>query len=152
MELATLISPELIFPHLDSPDRFSLLRDLALRITAGGHALGDAEGLFKKLLEREELCSTGIGDGVAIPHCKLDNIPEVLLAIARLERGIEFGARDQKPVRLFFCVVSPSAQPAAHLQCLAAISSWLQVKENGEKLLALEDGEAIWQLFQKGEG
>lgn len=148
MRLATLTSPELIFPRLDSPDRASLLRGLAQRITEL-RVKGASEDLYQKLMEREELGSTGIGDGVAIPHCKMDGLPGVVLAIARLVRGIDFGARDEQPVQLFFCVVSPSSEPAAHLQCLAAISSWLQVKQRGEELLKLEDAEAMHRLLQE---
>lgn len=148
MQLATLISSELIFPQLESPDRSSLLRSLARRISEH-RTVGDPEVLYRKLQEREDLGSTAIGDGVAIPHCKMDNLPGVLLAIARSPGGINFGARDQKPVQLFFCVVSPNSEPAAHLQCLAAISSWLQVKENSARLLELDDAEAIQQLFLK---
>lgn len=148
MQLATLTSPELIFPQLDGLDRASLLRGLARRITEQ-RLLGDAEALYQKLMEREELASTGIGDGVAIPHCKMDGLAGVVLAIARIERGIEFGARDHKPVQLFFCVVSPSSEPAAHLQCLAAISSWLQVKQHGKELLALKDADAMYRLLQQ---
>jgi len=148
MQLATLTSPQLIFPRLDSLDRASLLRGLARRITEE-RAVGDAESLYQKLMEREELGSTGIGDGVAIPHCKMDGLSAVVLAIAGLQHGIDFGARDQKPVQLFFCVVSPSSEPAVHLQCLAAISNWLQVKQHGEELLRLEDSQAIYRLLQR---
>jgi PTS system nitrogen regulatory IIA component len=148
MQLATLTSPELIFPNLDCLDRTSLLRELAKRITEE-REVGDAESLYRKLIEREELSSTGIGEGVAIPHCKMDGLSGVVLAIARVKRGVLFAARDEKPVQLFFCVVSPSAEPALHLQCLAAISSWLQVKHHGEELLRLEDKDSMYTLLQK---
>ena len=150
MELSALIAPGLIFPHFQSIDRASLLRELAGRLVQHG-VVEDAEDLYTRLMEREELASTGIGDGVAIPHCKVEGLEEVALAIVRLDRGIPFGARDEKPVRLFFCVVSPESQPAAHLQCLQAISRWLQGEGRADRLLALDDPDAIYQLLREDQ-
>ena len=106
MELAGLTDPHLVFADLLCIDRSTLLRELADRIVRTG-SFDNADDLYQKLWEREQLGSTGIGDGVAVPHCKMPGLDRVVVAVARLRRGIEFEAVDQKPVRLFFLVVSP---------------------------------------------
>ena len=121
MHLATLTRPELIFPDLGSAGRSeqNVLDELAARVAAAG-AVPDARELSARLAEREALGSTGVGGGVAIPHCKLNGLSRAILAIGIAPEGIEFRAVDALPVRLFFLVVSPSQSPAEHLQVLAA--------------------------------
>lgn len=148
MELASLTRPELIFPQLPSSDRASLLRTLAERIAEHG-LVDDADKLFEKLWEREQLGSTGIGSGVAIPHCKMNGLDQVVLAVGLPVKAIDFGAVDGQPVRLFFLVISPSDSPAAHLQCLAAISKWVKAEHHVGEMLDLGDPQAIYQLLRE---
>lgn len=147
MNLSSLTRAELIFPGLRSADRSGLLHTLAERLAELG-IVKDAQELFDKLWEREQLGSTGIGSGVAIPHCKIGGLDKVVLAIGILEQGIDFGAVDQQPVRLFFLVISPASSPAAHLQCLAAISKWIKVEEQVRRILDLETPDEIHQLIE----
>lgn len=148
MELASLTSPTLIFPRLDGADRTSVLRILARQVAEMGH-VRDAQELFDRLVEREEVASTGVGGGVAIPHCKMNGLDHVVLAIGLVEKGIDFGAVDGQPVRLFFLVVSPSQTPAAHLQCLAAISKWVRSEGHVASLLELDDPQSIYDRFRE---
>lgn len=150
MELASLTEPDLIFTQLEAPDGATLLRGLAQKIVEQGY-VDDADKLYQRLLEREQLGSTGVGSGIAIPHCKMAGISRGILALGLTKTGIDFGAIDQQPVRLFFVVISPSDLPAAHLQCLAAISKWVKAKENVRRLLTLEDPQAIYQTLQGGD-
>lgn len=150
MRLDSLTEPELIFPELDAATREEVLRDLAERLHE--HQLIDsADELYGKLLEREQLGSTGVGSGVAIPHCKLRGLSQVVLAIGITRRGVEFGAVDTEPVRLFFLVVSPTEAPAVHLQVLAAISRWLKENSHVSRLLELRDRQAIYHLLEGEE-
>jgi nitrogen PTS system EIIA component len=148
MRLDSLTEPELIFPDLDSPDRDAVLRTLAARVAAH-EGLADVDGLYERLLEREQLGSTGVGSGVAIPHCKLEGLSEVVMAVGISREGIEFGAIDTEPVRLFFLVVSPTEAPAAHLQVLASISRWLKKNSHVSRLLALHDRQKIFHLLEE---
>ena len=143
MQLSSLTAPELIFPQLTCQDRTGLMRTLSRRIIERGY-LSDADELYDSLVEREGLGSTGVGFGVAIPHCKMDGLEQVVMAVALLKKGIDFGAPDGAPVRLFFLVISPSHSPAAHLQCLAAISRWVKVEDHVGGLLKLADPQAIF--------
>jgi PTS system nitrogen regulatory IIA component len=148
MRLGSLTRPELIFLGLPAGDRSVVLRAFAEQIAAHG-LVADPEELHRKLLEREQLGSTGIGSGVAIPHCKLKGLSHGVVALAVLDHGVDFGAADGQPVRLLFLVVSPSEAPAEHLQILAAISRWLKADRHVEKILGLRDREAIFQLLRE---
>ena len=151
MRLDSLTDPGLIFPALECADASSLLHLLARKIVGRGLA-EDAEKLFRRLWEREQLGTTAIGSGVAIPHCKLDGLDRVVLAVGLLAEGIDFGAADEQPVKVFFCIVSPNDSPAAHLQCLAAVSRWVKAEDHVERILELDDPEAIYDLFREPGG
>lgn len=146
MELYALTEPDLIFPGMSAFDTPSVLRGFAERLAAAGR-VPDADKLYEALWEREQLGSTGIGEGVAVPHCKLAKLDQVILAIGHVPKGIEFGAVDGKPVQLFFCVVSPESQPAAHLQCLQAISTWLKQSDESRQILEMDDAGAIYEFL-----
>lgn len=147
MRLASLTRPELIFPDLPAQGRDAVLRALAGRIAALG-LVRDPEDLFQKLRERELLGSTGIGSGIAIPHCKLAGLGQGVVAIGMVPGGVDFGAPDGQPVRLLFLVLSPSAAPAEHLQVLATISRWIKNDRSADRILELRDPAAIIQLLE----
>jgi fructose-specific phosphotransferase system IIA component len=148
MRLGSLTRPDLIFPDLPGTDRAQVLRAFAERI-AGQGLVSDPEALFQKLWEREQLGSTAIGGGIAIPHCKVDRLKSGVVAVGRVEEGVDFGAADGQPVRLFFLVVSPSHSPAEHLQILAAISRWIKVGGRIQALLEQPDAAALFDYLQR---
>ena len=146
--LETLTDPQLIFPGLTAADVPGVLRELAGRL-AEARVVADPEALFQRLWEREQLGSTAIGRGIAIPHCKLDGLAHVVLAVGLAPNGVDFGAADAQPVRLFFVVVSPSRSPAEHLQSLAAISRWVKADGRVERLLGLQKPDEILELLRE---
>ncbi len=148
MHLKTLTHPGLVFSDLACFDRPTLLRALADRLVHAGH-FSDTDELYNRLWEREQLGSTGIGAGVAVPHCKMSGTSQVVVAVALLRKGVEFGAVDDKPVRLVFLVVSPEDQPAAHLHCLAAISKWIKADNHVERILEADDPSSIYGLLSE---
>lgn len=149
MRLESLTRPELIFRHLPAQDRDSVLQALAARLAESG-LVGSSAELLAKLQEREQLGSTGIGAGVAIPHCKLKGLERPILAVGVVDRpGVDFGAVDGKPVRLFFLLVSPTQSPAEHLQVLAAISRWVKAEGHVAELLESRDAGEIYALLRQ---
>ncbi len=148
MDLKSLTRPELVFPDLACSDRQTLFQTLAQRLVGAGH-FNDTDELYDRLWEREQLGSTGIGDGVAVPHCKMPGSPRVVVAVALLREGVDFGAVDDQPVRLVFLVVSPEDQPAAHLHCLSAISRWLNAGDHVERILEMDDSSSIYGLLSE---
>lgn len=107
----------------------------------------DAEHLLKVLLEREQVGSTGVGNGVAIPHGKLAGIEQLVLSFGRSKRGVSFEAIDNRPVHLFVQILCPVGMAAEYLQTLAQVSRLLKSKKNREKLLQLESRQEVVDLF-----
>jgi PTS system nitrogen regulatory IIA component len=155
--LGSLTRPDLVFPDLPAADRQEVLHAFADRIAALG-LVPSGDVLFQKLWEREQLGSTGIGSGIAIPHCKLPGLSQGIVAVGLVgepdagDGGVEFGAADGRPVRVLFLVVSPSGSPAEHLQILAAISRWVRTGQHAEKILGLRDPAAIYDLLREEGG
>lgn len=114
-----------VFQGLPGRTREEVLEELAFRLAQGG-AVREPGELVTRLIERERLGCTGLGGGVAIPHCKLRDLAEVVVAVASTERPIDFGASDGIPVTLIFLVASPAEAASPHLQALASISRLLR--------------------------
>jgi mannitol/fructose-specific phosphotransferase system IIA component (Ntr-type) len=95
-----------------------------------------AEVVVHELLQREKLGSTSVGDGFAIPHCKIKDLKDIAVYLARFVEPVDFGASDEKGVSFFFVVLSPPDQPAAHLQVLSQIARILKRTELRSQLMA----------------
>jgi PTS system nitrogen regulatory IIA component len=149
LSLADLTRPDLIFTDLPPGSREEVVRSLADHVAACG-LVPDAAKLAEHIWERERLGSTGIGAGVAIPHCKLGGLRNGLVAVGRTGSGVDFAALDGEPVRLFFLVISPTESPAEHLRILAAISRWIRADGHTAAVLAAPDGAAIYRLLSEG--
>jgi len=143
MHLAELTEPELIFPDISGIDGDGVLREFSERLAALGR-VRKPEVLFQRLREREKLGSTALGHGVAVPHCRVPGVSDILVVVGLCRDGVDFAAEDGEPVFVFFVVVSPDSAAAEHLQCLAAISRWVK---NGRLtgLLQLEEPEEIYR-------
>jgi mannitol/fructose-specific phosphotransferase system IIA component (Ntr-type) len=146
--LEALTDKKLVFPRLEAGNAAAVLGELATRMTAAG-VVADAELLRTRLEEREALGSTAIGRGIAIPHCKLDTLARAVVAVGLSDSGIDFHAGDGELVHVFFVVASPARSPAEHLQCLALISKWARVDSHLERLVTLDDADAILALLRE---
>lgn len=147
MHLDELTDLGLIYPELPGSDVHTVLRAFADRLEESG-SVTDSEDLYRRLYEREELASTGLGDGVAIPHCKVKGLEDVVLSIGINRRGANFGAVDKKPVHLFFLIISPDGKPGAHLKALSAVSKWLKVDDHVPRILEMTEPQAILELLR----
>lgn len=128
-----------------------MLAELA-RVAAGrsGGAIG-AEALFDRLLAREGDRSTGIGQGIAVPHGK-GTLPKMVAVFGRSAEGIEFGAPDSEPVRLFFALAVPEGQPGCHLAALARIARLLKNDAFRQRLLAESDADSLYAAIREEDG
>src|SRR5947207_15041121 len=108
-----------------------------------------AEKNTARLLERARLGSTGIGEGVAIPHGKLSGLPGLLAAFARKKSGVDFAAIDAKPTYLFFVLFAPDNSAGLHLKALARISRLFKQPQFRQGILAANDGAAIFRLISE---
>ncbi len=106
----------------------------------------DQQTIFESLIAREKLGSTGFGNGIAIPHCRLPGCPAPISALLRLDAPIDFDAIDGAPVDLLFVLLVPEAATDEHLQLLRQIASMLDRSEIRERLRQVENGEALYQV------
>jgi PTS system nitrogen regulatory IIA component len=121
MRIHALLDEGLVLPRLEARDRAGVLREMSAKLEAR-HAPDLDASLLDKLLKREELGTTAIGKGVAVPHCRAKGLkaPALLLGLSR--DGVAFEAVDGKPSHVFFLLVSPEDNPGAGLRLLAAIA------------------------------
>lgn len=123
--LRDLVQDDLIIDEIAATSKTGVLQEFAAHLQSKGR-VKDAKELLHVLLERESLGSTGIGDGIAIPHGKLGNIPGMIVAFGRSRSGVDFQSLDHKPAYLFFLLVTPANKPGDHLKTLARISRILR--------------------------
>lgn len=127
MKLSDLLTESGISVSLAARDKRSAIEELTdLLISAAGDAVTNRDAVIKAVWEREELMSTGIGQGVGIPHAKTNAVDRLHAVFGRSEKGIEFAALDGKPVHLFFLLVAPEDQSGPHVKALARISRLLK--------------------------
>ena len=146
MKISELLDPQAIVADLQARDKDRALAELSEALIAGEPSLNRDE-VMAVLQEREKLGSTGIGDGVAIPHGKLAGIPELMLAFGRSRAGVDFESMDGQPAHLFFLLVAPEESVGVHLKTLARISKLLKDVAVRQKLLDATDSEAIYQVI-----
>jgi PTS system nitrogen regulatory IIA component len=145
MEISDLVTPHAVVASLKATSKKQALQELARR---AAELTGEHErAIFDVLLERERLGTTGVGDGVAIPHGKLPNLKKLIGLFARLERPIDFEAIDEQPVDLIFLLLAPGTAGADHLKALARVSRLLRDRQIREKLRGSETAEAIYALL-----
>ena len=124
--------------------RDAVLRALVDRlVTAFPDVALDAAALTRALRDREELGSTAIGSGFAVPHCKFRGVPRIIGVFGRTAQGLDFDARDRQPVRGFFLVVSPVDASGPHIRVLAAISRVVRDTAARQRLLESDDPAAV---------
>ncbi len=142
------LQPAAIIPVLSARDKDGVLAELAQNVSDRYPAL-DSQSLIQILNEREKLGSTGIGDGIAIPHGKLKQVGELVCAFGRSMEGVDFKSLDGRPVHLFFLLIAPENAAAVHLKALARISRILRDPAIRTKLMAADGAVDISRVFQE---
>jgi PTS system nitrogen regulatory IIA component len=145
MEIEDLITPAGVIPKLRATGKKHALQELAKRAAdvTGLHE----RAIFDVLLERERLGSTGVGNGIAIPHGKLPELQKLHGVFARLDTPIDFDSVDDQPVDLVFLLLAPEAAGADHLKALARVSRLLRDRTVCEKLRGANSADAIYALL-----
>jgi PTS system nitrogen regulatory IIA component len=145
MEIGDLLKPEHVVARLRATSKKQALQELARRAS---EITGQPErAIFSVLMKRERLGTTGVGNGIAIPHGKLPNLDHLYGIFARLEHPIDFEAIDERPVDLIFLLLAPESSGADHLKALARVSRLLRDKTACEKLRGTDDPEALYALL-----
>jgi mannitol/fructose-specific phosphotransferase system IIA component (Ntr-type) len=151
MKLSEITSENLVFPDLVSTSVPGILREFAESICKAGK-FSNPDLLYERLMQREGQESTGIGNGVAIPHCKIDNLHEVILAVGYSHGGVDFKAIDGNKTFFFFLILSPASSSVLHLRALAALSRLLKSTNFMAQLQKRPDKERLISLIREEEG
>lgn len=148
MKLMDFLIPDAVEPNLKSSNKTDAIKELVALLKSAG-AISDYDAVAKAVLDREELGSTGLGDGVAVPHGKSELVDRVIAAFGRSEKGIDFQSeQDNLPVHLIFLLVAPAGSSGPHLLALARISRLLRSKSFREKLLKSKSKSEIIEAFK----
>lgn len=149
--LSQLLNPACIELNLQERRKEELIRELTGVLARSGD-IADVEGLSEAILAREEISSTGIGSGIAIPHCLSDQVEETRLAFGRKDEGAKFDAVDNQPVHLFFLLIGPAGDHARHLRVLSKIARYLHDPSFCRRLREASTPEEVMQALRDKEG
>lgn len=152
MKLTEFVVREAIQPSLKASGKEEVIREMVSSLKASG-AINPAEEeeLVAAILRREELGTTGIGNGVAVPHTKHKNLPRVSAAVAISRGGVDFAAVDGEDVHIFIMVISPADRPGEHLRALEKISRHLKSQDFCNFLRQSATTADIWDLLVEAD-
>jgi len=151
MKLVDVIRPELVSTDLGGATKDEVMRSLA-ELLSGYLRRFDADTVLKALLERESLATTGVGEGVAIPHGKIAGIDQVIAAVGIHKKGVDFDSIDGRPVHLFVALLAPDHATSEHLQALALISRFLRKERSRQRLLCATDPREAYTALIQDDG
>jgi nitrogen PTS system EIIA component len=146
MRVIDFLHPDCIVADLSATSKPAVLAELSRRLADVLPGV-EAEALRAVLEEREQLASTAIGDGIAIPHGKLDSVGHLVGVLGRTVAGIDFDSIDGKPTHLIFMLVAPTNSTGVHLKALARLSRLFRDPEFRTRLLAAPTHEAMYQVI-----
>ncbi len=149
MKVVDFLSPDAIIPALAGANKGAVLAEMAGWLAARQSPPGciDARVLLRVLEEREQLASTAIGDGIAIPHGKLDTIDRLIGALGRSRPGLAFDSVDGKPTHIVFMLVAPSNSAGIHLKALARLSRLFRDADFRQRLIESADGATMYETI-----
>jgi len=148
MNLLEFLPRERILPHLKARDKEGVLAEL-VEVLVAERKVRDGRQAVQVLLDRERLGSTGIGEGIAIPHGKLRDLDELVAVFGRSPEGVEFDSMDGAPVHLFFLLMAPENSASTHLKALARISRLLKDRSFREELLQAGSQEELYEIIAR---
>ena len=143
MKLSDILRESCVVADIKGKTKKEILRELVgpLKDT---NLIDNVDAVVKIIMERERLGSTGIGDGVAIPHGKMKNIDSIICAVGRSQEGVDFDAVDRQPVHIFFLVLAPEDSASLHLKVLSRISKILRDPSFRKTILKLANAHEIY--------
>jgi fructose-specific phosphotransferase system IIA component len=150
MKLKDLLSEDVIRIPLKNTEKDKIIEEM-VSILDDAHKLTDREAVLKAVMEREKVMSTGMGDGVAIPHAKTDAVKGLVAAFGITNQPVDFESIDGKPVRMVFLLVGPANQTGPHLKALSRISRLMHREDFRENLALARDRSQVIKAIEKEE-
>jgi fructose-specific phosphotransferase system IIA component len=152
MKFGDFVSSDAIRAQLGADDKEGAIREMIdSLLKAGKISAGEVDGIVKAIMKREELGSTGIGRGVAVPHAKHASVQRLVGTVAVSNEGIDFNSLDGEKVQLFFLLISPPDRPGDHLRALENISSQLRDDTFCKFLKQASTADDIRQLLDEAD-
>jgi PTS system nitrogen regulatory IIA component len=150
MRLLDYMDKKLIFLDVHAHSKEEALAVIVKRMKEN-RAIKNESDLLEELNNRETQGGTSLGNGVAIPHARLKSLDKIVVAMARLSTGIDFGVDGHEPVRLVFILITPTDRAGEYLRVLAKLSKFLKERKLLKQLFATDTIQATWELFESVE-
>ena len=150
MNLVDVLQPENIKIPLKKNSKPDVIKEL-VAILSEHQAIGNPERIIQAVFDREEIMTTGVGNGVAIPHCKHKDSRNFAIALGIHPQGIDFQSIDHKPAHIIFLLVGPEDQPGTHIKLLSRISRIISKNEVRERVLACKIATELFNLLNEEE-
>jgi fructose-specific phosphotransferase system IIA component len=145
-KLAEILSENQVKVSLVGSSRDEVIKEL-LELLDDSDNFSNKKAIFKAVLEREHIMTTGVGNGIAIPHCKHDDCKEFALALGTTSEDVEFQAVDQNPVHIIFLLIGPKNEAGMHIKILSRITRILSDSEVREKILNISDPRELYHFL-----
>ncbi|MFW5498958.1 MULTISPECIES: PTS sugar transporter subunit IIA [unclassified Maridesulfovibrio] len=146
MNITDNLAKDLVIHELQASDKSEVLKEMVSTLKDAGLEV-DVENALKVLNDREKLGTTGIGDGIAIPHGKLECLEEIVVVVGRSSEGVDFESLDMQPCKIFFMVLAPEQGAGAHLKVLAQISRQLKDEAFRQAFIETDDKQELLKLL-----
>lgn len=150
MKLSDILVRDACLPDMKARTKKETLKELSDALAAAVEGL-DGAALLSMLLEREQLGTTAMGDGIAIPHSRMESLDRLVASFGRSRHGVDFDSIDGKRTHLFFVLVAPGREGSAHLLTLAHISRLMAADEFRSRLLDLDTTDDLLRAFEEEE-
>ena len=150
MKLVDVLRPEFIKYPLQASSKVDVIKEM-IDILSEHNMIPDKESILQAVLEREKIMTTGVGNNVAIPHCKHPDCQNFAIAMGIHPKGVDFEAIDNLPAKIIFLLVGPEDKPGLHIRLLSRISRLISKSEVREKVLQLTNPQDIYQLLKQEE-
>ena len=152
MKFSDFVAVEAIRPNIAATSKEGVIREMTQSLVdAGKIAANEMESIVKAIMKREDLGSTGIGRGVAVPHTKHPSVNRLIGTVAISQGGVDFESLDGDPVQLFFLLVSPPDRPGDHLRALENISRQLRDDSFCKTLKEATGPQDVWRLLEEAD-
>ena len=149
-EISALLHPDRICVGLEADSKEAVLSAMVELLGQSGVTDRPVE-VLSAIMKREQVLSTGVGSGLALPHAKTEAVADNAVAFATLSRPVDYGALDDKPVELVFMLVGPAQAKNEHIRLLGRLSRLMIHADFRQQLGAAEDAEDVIRLFEEGE-
>ncbi len=150
MKLIDVLKPEYIKIPLTATSKEGVIQEL-IAVLANQGLFTDAQTVLQAVLEREKIMTTGVGNGVAIPHCKHTSCSQFAIALGIHPQGVDFESIDNQPAHLIFLLVGPEDKPGLHIRLLSRISRIISKPAVRQKLLTQQSPQAIFNILEEEE-